>query len=198
MQQDSVVSIFSRGLVRRRNCPSSTEDLHVGDDQSEEDKRKQEDLRERIQVDLIHQSFKLSHKRRKWTCHLDDQTLCLMVRCVVHKGGVTDYVLREDREGLDEEEDDDIWDGGDEGDSPDQCDQSVRSLHRAELRVMERPANSNVAFNRHAGQIQRTVPAWRQLEHTGLYLLMTSVILSFSLQSEYSSDCLKVHIDCPL
>lgn len=108
MQQDSVVSIFGRGLVRRRNCPSSAEDLHVGDDQSEEDKRKQEDLRGRIQVHLIHQSFKLSHKRRKRTCHLDDQSLCLMVRCVVHKGGVTDDVLREDREGLDEEEDDDI------------------------------------------------------------------------------------------
>lgn len=107
MQQDGVTSIFGGGLVRRRNCPGGAEDLQVGDDQREEDKRKQEDLRGRIQVHLI-QSFKLSHKRRKQTCHLDNQTLCLMVRCVVHRGGVTDDVLHEDREGLDDKEDDDI------------------------------------------------------------------------------------------
>lgn len=45
MQQDGVAGVSGRGLVRTRSCPGGTEDLQVGDDQSQEDKGKPKHLR---------------------------------------------------------------------------------------------------------------------------------------------------------
>lgn len=81
-----------------------------------------------------------------------------MVRRVVQVGGVTWDCGGEDREGLRGQDDDDICEGWDERDAPDQCNQSVGSLHRADLKVMQRSAHRNVPLDGHAGQVQRAVP----------------------------------------
>jgi len=90
--------------------------------------------------------------------HLDKHTLHLMLWCVIHKGRITEETLWEERAGLGGEDDDDICDGRDEGDAPDQGNKSVGSMHSTHVSVKERVANSNVTFYRHASQVQRAVP----------------------------------------
>lgn len=85
-----------------------------------------------------------------------------MVRRGVHVERVTDDDPREDRRGLGGEDDEDICEGGDEGDDPDECDESVGSLHGADLDVMKRSTNGNVTLHCHASQVQRAVPGSAQ------------------------------------
>lgn len=96
--------------------------------------------------------------------HLNDQTLSLVVRRVVKRGGETDDSPRGGRRRLDGEEDDDVCEAGDEGHAPDESDQSVGPLHGAHLDVVKRPADSDVTLHCHASQVQRTVPV--QHKHT--------------------------------
>lgn len=93
-----------------------------------------------------------------------------MVRCVVHVCRVTESPAREDGQRFGEEDDDDVCEGRDEGDAPDQCDQSVGSLHSADLDVMKRSTNSDVTLHRHAGEVQRAVPGSGQNTQDELFL----------------------------
>ena len=142
-----------------------------------EDEDKQKDLRGRCEDTLIClltsvKSLKLNEcthgihqqKGQKWQSifHLDHHTWSLVVRCGVHVGAVTDGGPWEDREGLGGEDDDDVCEGWDEGDDPDQSDESVGSLHGADLDVTQRLTNSNVTLHCHASQVQRAVPGQRK------------------------------------
>lgn len=51
--------------------------------------------------------------------HLDQHAVNLVLRRFVHVGRVADHRAREERRGLCGEEDDDVCEGGDEGDAPD-------------------------------------------------------------------------------
>ena len=104
--------------------------------------------------------------------HLDHHILGLVVRRVVHVESVTDDHPGEDRQGLGGEDDEDVWEGGDEGDDPDECDESVGSLHGAHLDVMKRSTNGDVTLHCHASQVQRAVAGSAQTHISFVYDLM--------------------------
>lgn len=88
-----------------------------------------------------------------------------MVRRVEQSHGVTEDVSGEGSGGL-AGEDDQVDEGGGEGDEPDERDKGVRSLHRANVDVTDRSAHGDVALHGHAGQVQRAVPAGRHTDRS--------------------------------